>query len=119
MVGQGGKAVCLQLERNFIDVLAAEAIDNARSLDLILIVIDEAEQLVVGLFRFLFDFVVQVLAVEARDVHFGIIESKLLHDVCAYSLGSRCGQRNDWNLRVALFELEELPVLGAKIVAPF
>ena len=87
-------------------MFAAEAVNDTRAFVFTLVIVNGVKKLMVGLLRFLFNFVVKILAIEARDIDFGIVEAKLLDNVRTHALCGGGGECGNGYLRIALFELE-------------
>ena len=123
VVGRGLEAVELQLLRQFLHLLARQAVDDAT---LALVLPEESDDLAVGvlLAHFLPDLIIEVGAVERALELLGVDDAQALLDVGAHLVGGRRRKRYDGNLvdapelRYLVDGGPDVAILGPEIVPP-
>ena len=117
MIGQRRASLRRQPVGRFLDLLAAQAIDDA-GIACVLLGNEAPEPLARAHAARLGNAVADVRAIEARDELLGLFEGQLAHDLRARLLVGRCGERDARHIRKAFGQNAELAILGTEIVPP-
>ena len=114
VIGQGIDAVRLQLQRQLVDAFARQAVHDACA-----VFARSREQLVVGALVLRANSVIQIRAIEARDVDCRIVQGQLIDDVLTNARRRRGGECKQRHVFETPTERGELPIFRTEIVAPF
>ena len=115
VIGQRRDALRLQPRRGLVDLLARQAIDDARFAGMLFL--DEAQQLRARVVL-VDDGVADVRPVEARDEDARLVQRQPPHDLVARLRVGGGGERDARHLGKALVQHRELQVFRAEVVPP-
>ena len=115
MIGAGVDAVCLQYFGQLFYLLAAEAIDDARFLR---IVLDELDDVFIYIVRFGTYFVIEVGTVEGRLEHLGFYHTQVLLDIVLHLWCGRSCQCDERSFSDFVDNGSYASVFRAEVVSP-